>query len=212
MVFAVTTTGLRPDGSSPSSVPEVAWAIAAGTADAITTVNDPVVDALSDGLILGFRAAAANATATPTFAPDGLVPHTIVKLGGAALVPGDIPGALAECLVRYNLANTRWELLNPARPASTLPWVAAGGTADVITATYAPAVLALTDGLRLAFRGLGSNTVTTPSFSPNGLTAHTIVKRGSTALASGDIVANGEYVVRYNLANTRWVLAGPTVP
>src|SRR6185437_3048659 len=48
-----------------------------------------------------------------SFAPDGQAAHPITKKGGAPLLAGDIPGALAECLLRYNLANTRWELLNP---------------------------------------------------------------------------------------------------
>ena len=92
----------------------VPWAIAGGTADAITATYSPPNLALSDGLLLGFRASAANATITPNFAPDGLAPHTITKAGGVALTAGNVPGNLAECLVRYNLANTRWELLNPA--------------------------------------------------------------------------------------------------
>jgi hypothetical protein len=66
-----------------------------------------------DGLLLSFRAAAANATTAPTFAPNGLTARTIVRNGGSALVAGNIAGNLAEYFVRYNSANTRWELLNP---------------------------------------------------------------------------------------------------
>ena len=39
--------------------------------------------------------------------------YTITKLGGAALAVGDIAGNLHELILRYNLANTRWELVNP---------------------------------------------------------------------------------------------------
>ncbi len=89
-------------------------------------------------------------------------------------------------------------------------WVAAGGTADVITATYAPAITALVDGQECNFRASGANTVTTPTFSPNGLTARTIVKNGGSALAVGDISAAGhEVVLRYLLASTRWELLNP---
>jgi hypothetical protein len=91
---------------------------ALGSADAITVDYTPNLT-LSDGVIAIFRASAANATTTPTFAPDGLTAHTIVKQGGAALAAGDIPGANAEVILRYNLANTRWELLNPS--ATTIP-------------------------------------------------------------------------------------------
>jgi hypothetical protein len=92
------------------------WTASGGTVDAITATYAPAITAalLIDGLILGFRATGANATSTPTFAPNGLTAHTITKRGGGALIIGDIPAANAEVLVRYNLANTRWELLNPA--------------------------------------------------------------------------------------------------
>jgi hypothetical protein len=55
----------------------------------------------------------ANTLTNPTFSPNGLTAHTITKQGGAALVPGDIPAALAVCIFEYNLDNTRWELVNP---------------------------------------------------------------------------------------------------
>jgi hypothetical protein len=93
-----------------------AWIAAGGSADAITATFNPAIAALTDGLIAGVRAAAANATTTPTFAPNGLTAHTITKSGGVALVPGDIAGSGHELLLRYNLAGTRWELLNPAFP------------------------------------------------------------------------------------------------
>lgn len=100
-------------------------------------------------------------------------------------------------------------------PATEIPdvaWGIAAGTAQAITVDYDPAVEALTDGLGLAFRAANDNTGAAPTFSPNELTARSIVKRFNTALAAGDIVAGGEYFVRYNLANTRWVLMNPVVP
>lgn len=187
---------------------EPPWAVAGGTADAITATYAPAVGILYDGLQLGFRATAANVTTTPTFSANGSTARTITKRGGLALVSGDIPGNLSECIVRYNLASTRWELLNPAIVST--PWVAAGGTVDAITATYSPAIAALSDGLQLGFRATGANATTTPTFAPNGLTAHTITKQGGAALVAGDIAANlAEYIVRYNLANTRWELLNP---
>lgn len=90
-------------------------------------------------------------------------------------------------------------------------WIAAGGTADAITATYSPALTGLTDGLVLKFRATAANATTTPTFSPNSLTAHTITKRGGSALVAGDIAAAlAEYELVYNLANTRWELMNPT--
>src|SRR5262245_6894860 len=92
----------------------VNWVAAGGTADAITATYVPAITALADGQLCCFRATAANATTTPTFAPNGLTARTIKRAGGSNLSAGDIAGNLSECVVRYNLANTRWELLNPA--------------------------------------------------------------------------------------------------
>lgn len=97
----------------PGSMPIIA---AGGTADAITATYVPAVT-LADQTICFFRATAANATTTPTFAPNGLTARTIVKKGGVALAAGDIPGNRAIAAVIYDLSNTRWELLNPASGA-----------------------------------------------------------------------------------------------
>lgn len=97
--------------SSVSSAP-LPIAAGGGTADAITADFSPDV-ALTDKKVVLVVATAANATTTPTFAPDGLAAHTITKFGGQALVAGDIRAALHVLILEYNLANTRWELLNP---------------------------------------------------------------------------------------------------
>ncbi len=94
------------------------WIVAGGTVDAITVTNLPARGIPADGEIQCFRASGANTSTTPTLSRDGSTARAVVKSGGVALVPGDIPGALAECYCRYNLANTRWELLNPAFPGS----------------------------------------------------------------------------------------------
>lgn len=96
------------------------WVDGGGTADAITAIYAPVLTALINGQFCYVRATAANATTTPTFAPNGLTAHTIVKTGGVALVEGDISGDGHELILRYDLSNTRWELLNPATIAANL--------------------------------------------------------------------------------------------
>jgi hypothetical protein len=108
-----TTSGLRGDGSTASTVPDIAWAEAAGTAQAITAVYDPEITELTDGLCVAFRAAAANTGAAPTFSPGtGITARNVVKRFNTALVANDIVLG-GEYMVRYNLANTRWVLLNP---------------------------------------------------------------------------------------------------
>lgn len=99
-------------GINDISAATIGWAVAAGTVDAITAVYSPANTALTDGLILNFRASGANLTTTPSFSPDGLPAHTITKNGGQALSVAEIAANLAEITVRYNLANTRWEMVN----------------------------------------------------------------------------------------------------
>lgn len=99
------------------------WIAAGGTADAITATYSPAVTSLVDGMELDFRATAANATTTPTFSPSGLTPHVITQNGGTALVANNIPAALFEGQLRYNLANTRWELMNPSPQISSAPFI-----------------------------------------------------------------------------------------
>jgi hypothetical protein len=89
-----------------------------GTADALVLTLPVLPDALVDGMEVNFRAASANATTTPTLkvtlSGSAGTAETITKFGGAAVAAGDIAGNLFEGKARYNLANTRWELLNPA--------------------------------------------------------------------------------------------------
>jgi len=110
-------TVLKSNGTAPIYDLPVPTAAAGGTVDAITATYTTGVVALSDGMLVRVTAAGAN-TGAVTFAPNSLTAHAITKLGGTALSAGDIKGAGHELLLAYNLANTRWELLNPAVTAS----------------------------------------------------------------------------------------------
>ena len=89
-------------------------------------------------------------------------------------------------------------------------YAAAGGAADIITATYTPAVTSLISGLTLYLRASTANVTTTPTFSPNSLTARTIVKANNQALAVGDIAGAGHILIlQYDATNTVWELANP---
>lgn len=112
---------------------KAAWVAAGGTADAITATYTIPIASLVDGQYCFVRASAANATTTPTFSPNALTARTIVKNGGQALAAGDIYGSGHELILRYNLANTRWELLNPAVTAATPVTDATISTSDITT-------------------------------------------------------------------------------
>jgi hypothetical protein len=149
-----------------------AWVAAGGTADAITANYSIPITTLIDGQMCFVRASAANATTTPTFSPSSLTARTIVKEGGAALVAGDIAGAGAELILRYNLANTRWELLNPKAP--TPPAAGAPYTAPTTTVG---ASIALAEGT--------TNGTNTASFKAGDNLASNITL---TATVAGNIV------------------------
>lgn len=183
--FQITKTGL-------SSVPSN-WIVAAGTADAITATYSPVIAALVDGQFCQFRATAANATTTPTFAPNGLTAQTITKKGGVALAAGDIPGNLAEVILRYNLANTRWELLNPAplgKPAAPTRQVLTSGTA----ATYTTPAGATQLRIRMVGGG-GSGGGSKGSNGNNGNTSsfNSIVAAGGSAGSASNTSTGGSF-------------------
>lgn len=88
----------------------------------------------------------------------------------------------------------------------------AAGTADAITASYTPAVAALTNGLSLFVRATAANTSTTPTFTPNSgvVTAKAIVKGANQALVAGDIAGAGHWLeLQYDSTLDRWVLQNP---
>lgn len=85
----------------------------------------------------------------------------------------------------------------------------AGGSANVVTATFTPVMHALVDKTRVLVRALAANSSTTPTFSPNGLPAKTVVKHGNSPLFSGDM--KGDMDMVYNAANDNWELLNPTL-
>lgn len=101
-----------PNGDKGETGPQFSIAAAGGTVDVITATYSPAIT-LADKQLACFVSTGANVSTTPTFAPNALTAHTITARGGAALIPGDIGPAGYIGLIEYNLANTRWELLNP---------------------------------------------------------------------------------------------------
>lgn len=121
---------------------------ATGTADALVGTFVPPPASLMTGAPFWVRAAAANATTTPTFtANSGTLPaKTIVKASGA-LVPGDIYGAGHWLCLQYDVTADKYILLNPATGVvaataakiALLP-VAASAAASALTITLAAGV------------------------------------------------------------------------
>lgn len=141
----------------------------------------------------------------------------------------DLAGAIEECLNRNgentmadNLKMGGFKLVNAGEGTAadematvgqaqrnTLSVAQAAGT-DALTASFAPTIVSLEDQLTLYVRAAAANTSTTPTFSPNGLAAKTIVKNGNEALIPGDI--HGQYhvlILQYRLTDDVWELLNP---
>jgi hypothetical protein len=73
-------------------------------------------------------------------------------------------------------------------------------------------VAAVADGMLLRCKAGAANATTTPTFSPNGLTARTIKKFGGQALVAGDIYgASHELFLVYHATGTYWELLNPAL-
>jgi hypothetical protein len=240
LLAIIEAAGIAPSAATYTQVAKALqagklWSAAAvGTADAITATYNPGVTALTNGMTLNVRATAANTTAAPTFTPASgtIAAKTIVKGAGAALVAGDIAGGGHWVELQYDSTLDKWVLRNPALGVSVLTQAvgdaryatqtgfqqnsysvaAAAGTADAITATYSPAIAALTNGMTLNVRATAANTTAAPTFTPASgtIAAKTIVKGASAALVAGDIAGGGHWVeLQYDLTLDKWVLLNP---
>lgn len=86
---------------------------------------------------------------------------------------------------------------------------AVGGTADAITLTSGSGFVSLTTGLVVAFKAASANT-DAATLDVDTLGARAIRRQGDIALAAGDIIEDGIYLVRYdadyNASSGAWVL------
>ena len=144
------------DGLTPQNIADymaavvrslgIPTAVAGGTADAITADFTPNVS-LTNGTTVIVRAGSANATTTPTFAPDGLAAKTIVKGNNLALVAGDIAGAGHWLELNFDTVLDKWVLQNPARGVTSsvvyreIQPVSASVAANALTVTLNPTTL-----------------------------------------------------------------------
>ena len=86
------------------------YAAGGGTAQAQTVTLSPAPTALTPGLVVVWKPAAANTAAAPTLSINGLTAKPITKCGTAALLAGDLSTAELEIAV-YD--GTEFQLLSP---------------------------------------------------------------------------------------------------
>lgn len=90
---------------------------------------------------------------------------------------------------------------------SGVSYVAGGGTAQAQTATLSPALAAMAAGVQVCWLPAAANSGAGPTLAVNGLTATTITKYGTTALAANDITTTAVACVIHD--GTRWQLQNP---
>ena len=89
---------------------------------------------------------------------------------------------------------------------------ATGGTADAITATFAPVPRYASNGVPLSVRATAANATATPTFTPNSgvIAAATIVKGNNLPLAIGDISGAGHWLeLAWDSTLSKWALLNP---
>lgn len=168
-------------------------------------------DPLNGGKVYTYAAGTNTPKATYTDNTENTELDNPIELDSAGRVVAWGTGAY-KFIVKDALDNTIETTDNVSvfnTSSSTIPVATAAGTVDVITADYSPNV-SIADKLLVSFISSGANTSTTPTFSPDGNTARTIVKNGSSALSAGNIGPAGSvHLLQYDLANTRWQLLNP---
>jgi hypothetical protein len=104
---------------------------------------------------------------------------------------------------------TEWTISQTAIPTWATRSTVAGGTTDVITASFTTVIAALTDGMELSLRGVALNATATPTFTPNPgtIAAKTIVKGNGKALLAGDL--DGIAILKWHSVFDQWVLLNP---
>lgn len=95
--------------------------------------------------------------------------------------------------------------------SNTLNYATDAGIANAYVASYFPAVIQLTDGIRLTFKAKNNNTASS-TFSPNGLANAPIYTRSGGALTGGEISQNKIIEVEWNSTLNAWTLISGSDP
>lgn len=157
--------------------------IKAGIAATTGTQTTPSADAGWTGLYV----------VTVAYGALSISGGNISTLSGAPFIATKLPGTVSKAQVQSN----------------GICYAVDTGAANAYAATYSPTVTTLTDGMVLEFKAANANTAAA-TFSPNGLTANTIVGGAHAALQGGEIVAGGMVELMWHATLNSWVLLGCT--
>ena len=141
------------------------YAAGGGSANAQTAAYNPVPASLASlvGTTLCWLPTAANTTSTPTFSPNSLTAHTIVKVGGASLSNSDLTTTAIACAI---WDATNWELQNP-QAGSGGAVTSFSGDGNLITNSTSTGAVTATMHTAPAYSYWGNNTGSTgaPGYS-----------------------------------------------
>jgi hypothetical protein len=215
-----------------------AFAQDTGVANAYAVAFTPAITALTDGMVLRFKAKTANSSAS-TFNPNGLGAKPIVGGAHNTLQGGEIV-ASGDVWVQWNssLGAGAWVLIDStggtlqvtpgtaSTHAASVGQLQSGaasfaidtGTANTYLCAYNPAITSVSDNLTLKFKAANTNTGAS-IFSANGMAGLQILGGGYSALQGGEIIAGSEVRLQYNstVGGGCWVIVGssggsPQVP
>lgn len=153
--------------------------------------NDPYIDAVPASGIEG----------SPV--PAAAIEHPMREIVGLIAAAG----LTANAGNLNQLAEAVLKIVQTSAPLIS----AAGGTANAVTATYTPAITALTNGMTVFVRPTAANTgAVTFTPAPGVLAAVAVVKGANAALVAGDIAGAGHWLeMQYDTTLTKWVLMNP---
>ncbi|MEP9350559.1 phage tail protein [Xanthobacter sp. KR7-225] len=193
------------------AIQEAGWqyAVAGGTADALTAALPIAPPALTAGLTVLLQIATTN-TGPATLNLNALGAAEIRRRDLAQLTAGQLPAA---GLVQLTYDGTYWQMLPLLTSAGSglplLPYVAATGGANALVADFDPPLTGLSAGLAVEVMVAVTNTAAA-TINCNSLGALAIKRPDGSALRGGDLVAGQVALLLYDGA--LWQLATPRPP
>jgi hypothetical protein len=133
--------------------------------------------------------------------------------GGTSCV-GQLPATITAGFARYATPGTVQGVCASQLSSALINlndltgiYAAGGGSANAQTVTVTPAATSLVAGLHVQWLPTAANTTTTPTLAVSGLTAKTITKCGTSALAASDLTTTAIASATYD--GTEWQLGNP---
>lgn len=208
-------TGHDPKSSPTYWVANSLYGVAGGSVNAYTLTLVPPISILSTGLVLWVSFGTAN-TAASTLNVNSIGNIAVKWLDGT-----DVQAGMLSGLVSLVYDGTYFRVLNSQVHAQSVQRNSLAYTSTVsyssgtltYSATYAPAIAAAVDGMKLAFKVSDDNTGPC-LFSPNGIASKKILSASHELLSGGMLTANGDAVVIYNSSadsgTGAWILLNST--